>query len=114
MSMYAGRPSSWRRHRVMDSGRMLERRVSNGLLGSRRPSDPDSRVEDPGGGPDAITRIVRPRAPGPARWLALESPRWHEGRLWFAHWGTGEIVAVDIDGGSEVVAPRPTSLRCPG
>ena len=20
----------------------------------------------------------------------LESPRWHEGRLWFAHWGTGE------------------------
>jgi sugar lactone lactonase YvrE len=24
-----------------------------------------------------------------------ESPRWHEGRLWFAHWGTGEVVAVD-------------------
>ena len=19
----------------------------------------------------------------------VESPRWHEGRLWFAHWGTG-------------------------
>ena len=37
MSMYAGRPSSWRRHRVMDSGRMLKRRVSNGLLGSRSP-----------------------------------------------------------------------------
>ena len=37
--------------------------------------------------------------------LALgESPRWHEGRLWFAHWGTGEIVAVDLDGRSEVVA----------
>ena len=26
----------------------------------------------------------------------VESPRWHEGRLWFAHWGTGEIVAVDL------------------
>src|SRR5260370_6198815 len=25
----------------------------------------------------------------------VESPRWHAGRLWFAHWGTGEIVAVD-------------------
>ena len=28
----------------------------------------------------------------------VESPRWHEGRLWFAHWGTSEIVAVDLDG----------------
>ena len=33
-----------------------------------------------------------------------ESPRWHEGRLWFAHWGTGEIVAVDPEGRSEIVA----------
>jgi sugar lactone lactonase YvrE len=33
-----------------------------------------------------------------------ESPRWHEGRLWFADWGTGEIVAVDLDGKSEVMA----------
>src|SRR5829696_10056962 len=32
-----------------------------------------------------------------------ESPRWHEGRLWLAHWGTGEIVAVDLGGRSEVV-----------
>jgi sugar lactone lactonase YvrE len=32
-----------------------------------------------------------------------ESPRWHEGRLWFAHWGTGEIVAVDLEGRREVV-----------
>ena len=35
----------------------------------------------------------------------VESPRWHEDRLWFAHWGIGEIVAVDLDGHSEVVAP---------
>jgi hypothetical protein len=33
----------------------------------------------------------------------VESGRWHDGRLWFAHWGTGEIVAVDLDGTSEVV-----------
>jgi sugar lactone lactonase YvrE len=34
----------------------------------------------------------------------VESARWHDGRLWFAHWGTGEIVAVDLDGKSEVMA----------
>ena len=46
--------------------------------------------------------------------LALvESPRWHEGRLWFAHWGTGEIVAVDLDGGSEVVAQGPPHCVVP-
>ena len=39
-----------------------------------------------------------------------ESPRWHEGRLWFAHWGTGEIVAVDPEGRSEVVGEGPAGL----
>jgi sugar lactone lactonase YvrE len=39
-----------------------------------------------------------------------ESPRWHEGRLWFAHWGTGEIIAVDLDGRSEVVGHGPAGL----
>jgi sugar lactone lactonase YvrE len=39
-----------------------------------------------------------------------ESPRWHDGRLWFAHWGTGEIVAVDLDGDSEVVGEGPAGL----
>jgi sugar lactone lactonase YvrE len=39
-----------------------------------------------------------------------ESPRWHEGRLWFAHWGTGEIVAVDLEGRSEVVGEGPPGL----
>jgi sugar lactone lactonase YvrE len=32
-----------------------------------------------------------------------ESPRWHDGRLWFSSWGTNEIVAVDLDGTSEVI-----------
>jgi len=40
----------------------------------------------------------------------VESPRWHNGRLWFAHWGTGEIVAVDTGGASEVVAAGPPGV----
>lgn len=34
-----------------------------------------------------------------------ESPRWHEGRLWFSSWGTDEIVAVSPDGTPEVMGP---------
>jgi sugar lactone lactonase YvrE len=41
-----------------------------------------------------------------------ESPRWHDGRLWFANWGTGEIVTVDDAGDSKVVARIPTTLPC--
>jgi sugar lactone lactonase YvrE len=33
-----------------------------------------------------------------------ESPRWHEGRLWFADWGAQEVVAVDESGRKEVIA----------
>jgi len=32
-----------------------------------------------------------------------ESPRWHDGRLWFSDWGAQEIIAVDPDGNSEVI-----------
>jgi sugar lactone lactonase YvrE len=32
-----------------------------------------------------------------------ESPRWHSDRLWFADWGAQEVVAVDVDGNSEVM-----------
>jgi sugar lactone lactonase YvrE len=32
-----------------------------------------------------------------------ESPRWHDGRLWFADWGPQEVVAVDLEGRSEVI-----------
>ena len=39
-----------------------------------------------------------------------ESPRWHEERLWFANWGTEEIVAVDLDGNAEVVGKGPPGL----
>lgn len=33
-----------------------------------------------------------------------ESPRWHDGRLWLADWGAGEVLAVDDAGRREVVA----------
>ena len=36
-----------------------------------------------------------------------ESPRWHDGRLWFSNWGAEEIIAVDLDGSSEVVGRGP-------
>jgi sugar lactone lactonase YvrE len=39
-----------------------------------------------------------------------ESPRWHEDRLWFANWGTGEIVAVGLEGDAEVVGTGPPGL----
>jgi sugar lactone lactonase YvrE len=32
-----------------------------------------------------------------------ESPRWHDGRLWFSNWGTDEIGVVDLDGNRDVV-----------
>jgi sugar lactone lactonase YvrE len=39
-----------------------------------------------------------------------ESPRWHDGRLWLCNWGTGEIVAVDEDGKSEIMLTVPAVL----
>lgn len=33
-----------------------------------------------------------------------ESPRWHDGRLWLANWGSGDVIAVGEDGKSEVTA----------
>ena len=40
----------------------------------------------------------------------VESPRWHDDRLWFSHWGTEEILAVDMQGSSEVVGRGPEGL----
>jgi len=36
-----------------------------------------------------------------------ESPRWHDDRLWFSNWVAQEIVAVDLEGKSEVIARVP-------
>jgi sugar lactone lactonase YvrE len=32
-----------------------------------------------------------------------ESPRWHDGRLWFADWVAQEVIALDLGGNSEVI-----------
>jgi sugar lactone lactonase YvrE len=39
-----------------------------------------------------------------------ESPRWHDGRLWFSNWGAQEILAVDVEGASDVMARVSTTL----
>ena len=35
-----------------------------------------------------------------------ESPRWHEGRLWFCNWIERQVVAVGLDGKAEVMTTR--------
>ena len=32
-----------------------------------------------------------------------ESPRWHDGRLWFCDWAGQQVIALDLDGRSEVI-----------
>ena len=39
-----------------------------------------------------------------------ESARWHEGRLWLSNWGTHQVLAVDLDGTTEVMATVPTTI----
>jgi sugar lactone lactonase YvrE len=34
----------------------------------------------------------------------VESPRWHGDRLYFSDWSAGEVLAVDLEGRSEVIA----------
>jgi len=42
----------------------------------------------------------------------VESPRWHQGRLWFSDWTAGEIIAVDDTGTSEVVVQHSSLPLC--
>jgi sugar lactone lactonase YvrE len=37
-----------------------------------------------------------------------ESPRWHDGRLWFCDWGAEELIALALDGAHEVIARVPS------
>src|SRR5947209_6740271 len=41
-----------------------------------------------------------------------EQPRWHEDRLWFSDWGTQEVIAVDLNGNSEVILRGPSFPLC--
>ncbi|GGL14623.1 gluconolaconase [Sphaerisporangium melleum] len=49
----------------------------------------------------------------------VESPRWHDGRLYFSDWSAHEVIALDLDGEHEVVArvdslPLCTAWRADG
>src|SRR5437867_3201406 len=41
-----------------------------------------------------------------------ESPRWHDERLWFSDWGAHEVIAVDLEGRSEVIVRVPSFPMC--
>ncbi|WP_327139442.1 SMP-30/gluconolactonase/LRE family protein [Nocardia sp. NBC_01327] len=41
-----------------------------------------------------------------------ESPRWHEGQLWFSDWGANEVIALGPDGGHEVIVKIPSFPMC--
>jgi sugar lactone lactonase YvrE len=41
-----------------------------------------------------------------------ESPRWHDGRLWFADWGAQEVAAVDLAGRRNVEVRTPSFPFC--
>jgi sugar lactone lactonase YvrE len=42
----------------------------------------------------------------------VESPRWHDGRLWFSDWTAGRIVAVDDTGETEVILEHRSLPLC--
>jgi sugar lactone lactonase YvrE len=42
----------------------------------------------------------------------VESPRWHDDRLYFSDWSAGEVVAVDLAGRSEVIAREASLPLC--
>ena len=41
-----------------------------------------------------------------------ESPRWHDGRVWFSDWGAHQVIALDPDGSHEVVVSVPSFPMC--
>lgn len=41
-----------------------------------------------------------------------ESPRWHDGRVWFSDWGAHQVIALDPAGGHEVVVSVPSFPMC--
>ena len=41
-----------------------------------------------------------------------ESPRWHDGRVWFSDWGAHQVIALDPEGRSEVIVSVPSFPMC--
>jgi sugar lactone lactonase YvrE len=60
----------------------------------------------PGTGPVAASRALL------AGVRVGESPRWHDGRLWFADWGAQEVATVDMHGNRDVVVRTPSFPFC--
>ncbi len=55
-----------------------------------------------------MTDFAQPREAPEVRTLLTgiafgESPRWHDHRLWFSDWVAHEVIAVDLEGNSEVI-----------
>jgi sugar lactone lactonase YvrE len=42
----------------------------------------------------------------------VESPRWHDGRLWFADWIAGRVIAVDGNGQHETIVEHASLPLC--
>ena len=42
----------------------------------------------------------------------VESPRWHDGRLWFSDWTAGRVLALGPDGALDVVVAHPSLPLC--
>src|SRR5258708_9978298 len=41
-----------------------------------------------------------------------ESPRWHDGRLWFSDWGANQVIPLGADGSHQVIATVPSFPMC--
>src|SRR5260221_5539110 len=41
-----------------------------------------------------------------------ESPRWHDGRLWFSDWRANQVIALGSDGSHQVIATVPSFPMC--
>src|SRR5258708_12370124 len=41
-----------------------------------------------------------------------ESPRWHDGRLWFSGWAANQVIALGADGSHQVIATVPSFPMC--
>lgn len=55
-----------------------------------------------------MTSEVRMLASG---WQFVESPRWHQARLWFSDWGAQQVIAIDPEGKSETVVSLATARK---
>jgi sugar lactone lactonase YvrE len=41
-----------------------------------------------------------------------ESPRWHDGRVWFSGWGAHQVIALEPHGGHKIVVSVESFPMC--